>query len=144
MRHPGAVAIIALTDDNKLVLVHQYRTSLEQVTIEIPAGKLTPGEDPRDAARRELEEETGYKALDIAYLGSIAVAAGYSDEIIHLYLAMGLTFVGAHPDQDEFVSVDLVDLDEMVNRVLDGRIIDSKTVIGILLCNEILRRMPSA
>ncbi len=141
VRHPGAVAVIALTDEGKLVLVHQYRTALEQVTLEIPAGKLEAGEDPVKAAARELMEETGYMAARMAYLGPIAVAAGYSDEIIHLYMAMGLSFVGARPDADEFVHVDLIDLDEMVDMVLDGKVIDSKTVVGVLLCDAISRRM---
>lgn len=141
VRHPGAVAVIALTDEGKMVLVHQYRTALEQVTLEIPAGKLDPGEDPVHAAARELLEETGYLADRMAYLGPIAVAAGYSDEIIHLYMAMGLSFAGARPDPDEFVHVDLVDLDEMVERVLDGQVIDSKTVVGVMLCDAIARRM---
>ncbi len=141
VRHPGAVAVIALTDEGKIVLVHQYRTALEQVTLEIPAGKLERGEDPAEAAVRELMEETGYMAARMAYLGPIAVAAGYSDEIIHLYMAMGLSFVGARPDADEFVHVDLVDLDEMVDMVLDGKVIDSKTVMGVLLCDAISHRM---
>lgn len=141
IRHPGAVAVIALTDDGKLVLVHQWRSALEQVTLEIPAGKLEKGEDPLGAAARELEEETGYRAGRMAYLGPIAPAAGYSDEVLHLYMAMGLEFVGASPDDDEFLHVDLVDLPEMVDRVLDGRIIDSKTVVGVLLCDAIARRM---
>ena len=141
VRHPGAVAIVALTDNNKLVMVHQYRTSLEQVTLEIPAGKLGPGEDPKQAAARELVEETGYEAENLAYLGPIAVAAGYSDEILHLYMAMGLSFVGACPDDDEFLNVDLIDLGELIDQVLDGKIVDSKTIIGILLCDAILRRM---
>lgn len=141
VRHPGAVAVIALTSDGKIVLVHQYRTPLEQVTLEIPAGKLDPGEDPEDAAARELREETGYVAGRMAYLCPVAMAPGYSDEVIHLYMAMGLTFVGARPDDDEFVHVDLVDLDEMVDAVLDGKVIDAKTVVGILLCDAISRRM---
>ena len=140
VRHPGAVAVIALTEEGKIVLVHQYRTALEQVTLEIPAGKLESGEDPAKAAARELMEETGYVAARMAYLGPIAVAAGYSDEIIHLYMAMGLSFVGARPDADEFVHVDLVDLDDMVDMVLDGKVIDSKTVMGVLLCDAISRR----
>ena len=141
VRHPGAVAVIALTDDGKIVLVHQYRTALEQVTVEIPAGKMEPGEDPAAAAARELMEETGYMAGRMAYLGPIAPAAGYSDELLHLYMAMGLSFVGALPDDDEFINVDLVDLNEMVDQVLDGKIVDSKTVVGILLCDAISRRM---
>ncbi len=141
LRHPGAVGIIALTDEGKIVLVHQYRCALEQVTVEIPAGKLEPGEDPAKAAARELMEETGYLAQRMAYLGPIAPAAGYSDELLHLYMAMGLTFVGASPDEDEFLSVDLIDLDEMVDMVLDGKVVDSKTVIGVLLCDAISRRM---
>lgn len=141
LRHPGAVAVIALTADGKVVLVHQYRTALEQVTLEIPAGKLDPGEDPQVAAARELVEETGYTAARMAYLGSIAMAPGYSDEVVHLYMAMGLSFVGACPDEDEFVHVDLVDLDDMVDQVLDGKIVDSKTVVGVLLCDAISRRM---
>ncbi len=141
VRHPGAVAVIALTDDGKIVLVHQYRTALEQVTVEIPAGKMEPGEDPASAAARELMEETGYMAGRMAYLGPIAPAVGYSDELLHLYMAMGLSFVGASPDDDEFINVDLVDLDEMVDQVLDGKVVDSKTVVGILLCDAISRRM---
>ena len=141
LRHPGAVAVIALTDDGKLVLVHQYRCALEQVTLEIPAGKLEVGEEPQQAAARELVEETGYAAARMAYLGPIAPAAGYSDEVLHLFMAMGLTFVGACPDADEFIHVDLVDLDDMVDAVLDGKVIDSKTVVGVLLCDAISRRM---
>lgn len=141
IRHPGAVAVVALTDEGKMVLVHQYRTPIEQVTLEIPAGKLDPGEDPADAAARELAEETGYAATRMAYLGPIAMAPGYSDEIIHIYMAMGLRFVGASPDDDEFIQVDLVDLGEMVDRVLDGKVTDAKTVVGVLLCDAISRRM---
>ncbi len=141
LRHPGSVGVIALTDDNKVVLVHQYRTALEQVTLEIPAGKLDGGEDPESAIRRELKEETGYEAERVAFLCHIALAAGYSDEIMSLYMAMGLHFTGAEPDDDEFIHVDLVNLDEMVDRVLDGRVIDSKTMIGVLLCDAIARRM---
>lgn len=141
VRHPGAVAVIALTDDGKIVLVHQYRTPLEQVTVEIPAGKMEPGEDPATAAARELMEETGYLAERMAYLGPIVPAPGYSDELLHLYMAMGLSFVGASPDDDEFINVDLVDLNEMVDQVLDGKVIDAKTVVGILLCEAISRRM---
>lgn len=141
LRHPGAVAIVALTDDGKIVLVHQYRTALEQVMLEIPAGKLELGEDPATAAARELLEETGYMADRIAYLGPMSPAPGYSDELLHLYMAMGLHFHGASPDEDEFLNVDLVDLGEMVDRVLDGKVVDAKTMVAVLLCDAISRRM---
>lgn len=141
IRHPGAVAVIALTDAGKIVCVRQYRTALEQVTLEIPAGKLNPGEAPEVAAARELLEETGYLADRVAYLAPVALAPGYSDEILHLFMAMGLHFEGSCPDDDEFVAVDLVDLGEMVDAVLDGRVVDAKTAMGVLLCDAIARRM---
>ena len=141
VRHPGAVGIIALDEDGRVLLVRQYRTALERVTIEIPAGKLEPGEDPLESARRELEEETGYAAAELRYLAPIAVAAGYSDEILHLYMATGLTAGQAHPDDDEFVASEWVDLDVLVVSVLDGRIEDSKTMIAALLCDAIRRRL---
>ncbi|MFZ2756883.1 MAG: NUDIX hydrolase, partial [Atopobiaceae bacterium] len=90
VRHPGAVAIVALTDDGRICLVRQYRTALARVTLEIPAGKLAPGEDPLACASRELTEETGLVADKIAYLTTIATSAGFADELIHLYMATGL------------------------------------------------------
>lgn len=141
VRHHGAVGIIALTNDNKMVLVRQWRTALETVTLEIPAGKLELGENPDAAAARELREETGYEAGKMGYLCPFVPAAGYSDEILHLYMATDLHFVGASPDDDEFINVDLVPVNELVDRVLDGKICDSKTMAAILLCNEIQHRM---
>ena len=141
VRHPGAVAVIALDDEGRVLLVRQYRTALERVTVEVPAGKLEFGEDPLEAVKRELAEETGYTARDIKYLAPVAVAAGYSDEIIHLYMATGLEAGQAHPDDDEFVAAEWVELDVLVDSVLDGRIEDSKTVIAALLCDAIRRRV---
>ena len=121
--------------------MHQYRTALERVTIEIPAGKLDPGEDPAEAAARELSEETGYHAGRMEYLVPIATAAGYSDEIIHLFMAAELTPGEAHPDDDEFVASEWVPLDTLIDSVLDGRIEDSKTVIGALICDSLRHRI---
>ena len=129
VRHPGAVAIVALTDDGHICLVRQYRTALDRVTVEIPAGK------------RELEEETGFTADKMAYLTSIASSDGFTDEVIHLYMATGLTFTSSNPDDDEFINVDLVELTELVDAVLDGRVEDAKTVVGALACDAVARRL---
>ena len=141
VRHHGAVAIVALTESGKIALVRQYRTALDRVTVEIPAGKLEPGEDPLDCAKRELKEETGFVAGRIAYLTTIASSCGFSDELIHLYLATQLSFEGATPDEDEFLNVDLVDVQELVDAVLDGTIEDAKTVVGALACDVMAHRL---
>ena len=141
VRHHGAVAIVALTESGKIALVRQYRTALDRVTVEIPAGRLEPGEDPLDCAKRELKEETGFVPGRIAYLTTIASSCGFSDELIHLYLATQLSFEGANPDEDEFLNVDLVDVQELVDAVLDGKIEDAKTVVGALACDVMAHRL---
>jgi ADP-ribose pyrophosphatase len=141
VRHCGAVAIVALTEDGRICLVRQYRTALGRVTVEIPAGKLDPGEDPLDCAHRELAEETGLRAGKMAFLTTIASSAGFSDELIHLYMATELTQDESSPDADEFINVDLVDLPELIDAVLDGRIEDAKTVVGALVCDAVAHRL---
>ena len=141
VRHPGAAAVVALTENGKIALVRQYRTALDRVTVEIPAGKLDPGEDPLDCARRELTEETGFSAGRIAYLTTIATSGGFTDELIHIYLATQLSFEGAQPDEDDFLNVELVDVQELVDAVLDGKIEDAKTVVGALACDVMAHRL---
>ena len=141
VRHRGAVAVVALTDDGRICLVRQYRTALGRVTVEIPAGKLDPGEDPLDCARRELREETGMTAERVAYLTTIASSDGFCDELIHIYMATGISFGASDPDADEFINVDLVELSELVDTVLDGRIEDAKTVVGALICDAVAHRL---
>lgn len=141
VRHPGAVAIVALTEDGRICLVRQYRTALGRVTVEIPAGKLAPGEDPLECAGRELLEETGMSAEKIAFLTTIATSDGFCDELIHIYMATGLEFSRSDPDADEFINVDLVPLEELVDAVLDGRIEDAKTVVGALICDAVMHRL---
>ena len=141
VRHPGAVAIVALTEDGRICLVRQYRTALGRVTVEIPAGKLAPGEDPLECAGRELLEETGMSAEKIAFLTTIASSDGFCDELIHIYMATGLEFSRSDPDADEFINVDLVPLEELVDAVLDGRIEDAKTVVGALICDSVMHRL---
>ena len=141
VRHPGAVAIVALTEEGRICLVRQYRTALGRVTVEIPAGKLSAGEDPLECANRELLEETGMVAEKMAFLTTIASSDSFCDELIHIYMATGLTFAKSSPDDDEFINVDLVEVGELVDAVLDGRIEDAKTVVGALLCDAIGRRL---
>ena len=141
LRHPGAVAIVALTDDGCICLVRQYRTSLGRVTVEIPAGKLDPGEDPLECAHREMLEETGMVAERMAFLTTIATGVGFCDELIHIYMATGLSFVQSDPDADEFINVDIVPLPELIDAVLDGRIEDAKTVVGALICDAVSHRL---
>lgn len=143
VRHPGAVGIVALTDSGKICLVRQWRATLDRATLEIPAGKLEPGEDPLACAKRELKEETGMTAGNIAFLTTLAPSIGCSDELIHLYMATDLSCGDAHPDADEFVKAELIDLDTCINLVLDGRIEDAKTVVGALICDAISRRLPA-
>lgn len=141
IRHPGASAVVALTKTGKIVLVRQYRTAIDRVTVEIPAGKLDPGEDPLECAQRELHEETGFRAGRIRKLTQIVTTCGFCDEIIHIYLATDLEFDAPNPDEDEFLNVDLVPLQELIDAVLDGKIEDAKTVVGALACDAISHRL---
>jgi ADP-ribose pyrophosphatase len=141
VRHPGAVAVIAIDGQGKILMLRQYRSALERVVLEIPAGKLEAGEDASHCAYRELEEETGYRATDMRYLAPIAIAIGYSDEIIHFFLASGLKPGEAHPDDGEFIACEWVELRDLVDAVLDGKVEDSKTVIAALLCDAIKHRL---
>ncbi|EIJ78755.1 methanol dehydrogenase activator protein [Bacillus methanolicus PB1] len=133
VRHPGAVAVIAVTNENKIVMVEQYRKPLEKSIVEIPAGKLEKGEDPRITALRELEEETGYQCEQMEWLISFATSPGFADEIIHLYVAKGLSKKenAAGLDEDEFVDLIELTLEEALQYIKEQRIYDSKTVIAV-------------
>ena len=136
--HPGAVVIVPLGDDGRLVLERQHRYPMHRDMIEFPAGKIDPGEPPEDTARRELLEETGYTAREWRHLGTIHPVIAYSDERIELYLARGLTFVGASLDEGEFLEVFTLGLPEALDWVRQGRITDSKTVTGLLWLEKVL------
>jgi ADP-ribose pyrophosphatase len=133
IKHPGAVAVIALTDDEKIVMVEQYRKALERNIIEIPAGKLEKGEEPKGCAIRELEEETGYECNKIEWLISFYTSPGFADELVHLYVATGLKkkLDAATLDEDEFVNVVEVSLDEAKELIKEQKIYDAKTAFAV-------------
>ncbi|MFT8322008.1 MAG: NUDIX hydrolase [Bacillus sp. (in: firmicutes)] len=133
VKHPGAVAVIAVTDEGKLVMVEQYRKPLEKEIVEIPAGKLEKGEDPAVCAERELEEETGYGCKRLELLTSFYTSPGFADEIIHIYMAKGLFKLenAAGLDEDEFVNLMEVSLEEALEMVGNQRIFDAKTIYAV-------------
>jgi ADP-ribose pyrophosphatase len=132
IRHPGAVVILPLLDDGSVVVVRQFRYPLGREFIELPAGKLDPGEAHEATARRELQEETGYAAAEWRRLGIVHNAIGYSDEGIELWLARGLQQRGAQLEDGEFLEAFTLPLAEALEMVRDGRITDVKTVAGLL------------
>lgn len=132
VEHPGGVAILPLDQDGSVIMVRQYRYPLEQMLLEIPAGKLEYGEDPLACAIRELEEEIGVTAGSLVYLGATYPSPGYCKEVLHLYLARELTFGACHPDEDEFLLPERIPLDKLVDMVLKDEIRDGKTVAAIL------------
>ena len=130
IRHPGAVVIIPVLDDGRVLLERQYRYPNDRVFIELPAGKIDPGEDPLACAMRELEEETGYTAGDWQFVSTIHNAIAYSDEHLDIYLARSLSAGEAKLDDGEFIETITATVDEMLDWVRSGKITDVKTVIG--------------
>ena len=131
IRHPGAVAIVALTDAGEVILERQHRYPLRRDFVEIPAGKLEPGEAHLETGKRELLEETGFTAATWTHLGQIHNAIGYSDEAIELWLATGLEMHEAKLDEGEFLEVFTLPFDEALAMARDGRLTDVKTIIGL-------------
>ena len=138
IEHPGAVAVIALTDSGELVMERQHRYSLGRDMIEIPAGKIDPGEDPLATAKRELQEETGYTAAQWRHVATIHIAIGYSNERIELYLAKRLKQEIARLDAEEFLEVFTLPLATALAWVREGKITDSKTVSGLFWAEKVL------
>ena len=132
VRHPGAVCVIPVTENNEVIMVKQFRYPFGEVLLEVPAGKLEPGEDPLDAVKRELEEESGAVAGSIIHIGELYTTVAFLDERIQVYLAKDLTFINSHPDEDEFLEVTKVPLCDLVDMVMRGEIKDSKTQVAIL------------
>lgn len=129
IEHPGAAVIIPVTDDQRIVVVNQFRPSLGKWMIEIPAGTMEPGEDALTCAKRELEEETGYSADRYLSLGQLTPMAGMCDEIQHLYVAYQLHHTQRYQcDDDEIIKVETYTLNELEQHIINGAITDSKTI----------------
>lgn len=138
-KHKGAVCVIPVTDQGEVICVRQYRYAVDQILLEIPAGKLDyVGEDPESAARRELREETGATAEKLTYLGKYLGSPAILDETIHMYLAEGLTFGDTDFDEDEFIEIVTLPLSELVDMVMRGEIPDGKTQIAALRAEKLI------
>jgi ADP-ribose pyrophosphatase len=133
VEHHGAVALVAIDDQERVLLVKQYRHAAGRVMTEIPAGALEAGEDPDAAAARELAEETGYTAALLERIGGIFPSPGFCTEYIHLYAAHGLTAGPSHPEDDEHILVEAVPWAEVMRRVRAGEIQDAKSITALLL-----------
>ena len=138
VEHSGGVGIVPVTKDNKVIMVRQYRYPMEEELLEIPAGKLETGEDPLECAIRELSEETGCTAGKIVDLGAIYPSPGFCRETLYIYLALDLTFGKMHLDQDELLSVEQVDIDELMDAIMDNKLPDAKSIIGIMKAKKYL------
>ena len=131
--HPGAVLIVPVLDDGRIVMIRQYRAVLEQEIWELPAGTLEDGEDPASCAYRELEEETGYRAHSVERIGEIVPVPGYSTERIVMFRARGLERGRPQPMSDERITVHPLTRDEVDELVVKGQIIDAKTLSALYL-----------
>ncbi|MDU4935622.1 MAG: NUDIX hydrolase [Peptostreptococcaceae bacterium] len=138
VEHNGAVGIVAITSENKVVLVRQYRKAVEKELWEIPAGKIEIGENPKECAIRELKEETGYSAENMKLIHKFYTSAGFSNQKIYIFLAENLIQGERDLDEDEFLEVHEIDKDEVYNMIARNEIEDAKTSIGMLLIKELI------
>jgi ADP-ribose pyrophosphatase len=134
VRHNGAVCVAAITEENELLFVRQFRYPFKEILLELPAGKFDrKDEDPLDCAKRELFEETGAVGRDYKYLGKIYTSPGFCDEIIHLYSCRVESVGESRPDEDEFLDVLQIQFDDAVSMIIDGKILDPKTITAITM-----------
>ncbi|WP_050607580.1 NUDIX hydrolase [Clostridium niameyense] len=133
VKHSGAVAVLTYKDENTLIFVKQFRKPIDMEILEIPAGKIEEGEDKRTCAERELEEETGYRAKKLEYLGKIVTSPGFTDEYIYMYKATEL-YKGQDglKDEDEFINLMEIDKKKLKSLIKDGKIIDAKSISAIM------------
>jgi ADP-ribose pyrophosphatase len=137
--HPGAVGIVPLTVENEIILIKQYRYPVEETLVEIPAGKLDKNEIPIDCARRELQEEVGAVGGNLVHLTSFYTTPGFSNEYLHLFLAINFEKKQNNPDEDEFLQIIKIPIKSSADWIFEGKIKDAKSIIGILLANEYIK-----
>ncbi len=140
VRHPGGVAVVAMDQVGNVYMVRQYRIPYDKVMLEVPAGKLDRGEEPELAAARELREETGLVAGQLKFMGSFYPSVGFCDEDLRMYLATDLSQGEAEPDEDEFVAVEKLHIDKLVEMILNNEICDGKTIAAIFKAREYLKK----
>lgn len=138
VEHPGGVTVLPVDEDGICYMVRQFRYPFGRMMLEAPAGKLEPGEDHRECAERELSEETGFTADELVYMGGCCTSPGFSTEVLHIYLALGLHAGQSHPDENEFLNVEKHSLDELSRMVMDGEIDDGKTIVAVLKAEKYL------
>ncbi|NLY67748.1 MAG: NUDIX hydrolase [Tissierellia bacterium] len=141
VEHPGAVGIVPITEDGKIILVKQFRKAVEKPLLEIPAGKIEINEEPKETALRELFEETGFYSNNMEYVIEFYTSPGFSNEKIYLFLATELEKREAEPSDDEFIETEMFDIKDLVEMVNKGEINDSKTIIGILLAEKYIKEI---
>ncbi len=140
VEHHGAVCVVPITAEGMVYMVRQFRYPFNETVLEIPAGKLDPGEQIWDAANRELEEEIGQKAAELIYIGDVRPSVAYLTEVIHMFMARGLTPTRQHLDEDEFLEVETYSLDALTDMILENKITDSKTIAALLKAKLLLDR----
>lgn len=137
VEHSGGAVIVPVTSDRKVVMVKQYRKPVERVVLEVPAGKIDPGEEPIETAIRELREETGYSAGKTDYLTKMYPSVGYSEEVLYIFLCRDLMPGKAHPDKNEALDIVQIDLDELYLMIMTGLITDAKTQVAVLMAKAL-------
>ena len=137
LEHNGGAVILPIDEDGTVYLVKQFRKAVEKVMLEVPAGKIDPGEDPFETAKRELREETGITAKEITHLTDIYPSVGYSGEVLYIYMAKGLTFGETDFDENEAIDMVKMSLDEAYDLVMKGEISDAKSIVAILMAKNL-------
>ncbi|MDD4495757.1 MAG: NUDIX hydrolase [Eubacteriales bacterium] len=134
--HPGASVVIPISSSNEIYMVRQYRTPIGQESLEAPAGKIDAGENPYDCAKRELKEETGLDAEKIEHIISVHSTPGFSNEVLHIFIAMDLSEGNSCADPDEFISCEKYTIKQLIDMIYSHKITDAKTIIGIFLAER--------